>query len=80
MALTGALELLVEHLCDEAVLEAIGRGAAHVGGEVRRGGQHAAQPGQVAVADQLVAGDPERTQARRRLEGATPHGRDVVVR
>lgn len=46
---------------------------------MRGGGQHASQPGQVTVADELVPGHSEGAQAGRRLEGAAPQGRDVVV-
>lgn len=70
---------MIVHLCHHPVLEAVGRGAADVVGEVGRRREGASQPGQVTVTDQLVPRDPERAQPRCWLEGAAPYRRDVVV-
>ena len=77
--LTRTLELLGGNFSEDAVLEAGGRGAAGVGGEVGLRGEPAGQPRQLAVADQLVAGDAEGPEARSGAEGAAPQRRDVVV-
>lgn len=72
ISLTRTLKLLVQHLGHQPILEPVGGGTADVGGEVRGSGQHASQPGQVTVADELVPGHSEGAQAGRRLEGAAP--------